>query len=314
MNYNDPPIEIDETLRDISLKNQAFLDSRQYGKAQKGFERMYKILLSNQPAGKRYHKGYALHNIGVAAFYSGNQQKALKYFVLAYVEDLLSQTEGEEDKADMLPAGKTLSGVYLVNRNLLTALKILAKTSKAERTVIQDPEGIIEDLDSHLTEYLAKKGEALSVTEALRKPGQFQSEWKDRVFVGGSYSNHIAEIYRIGDICAEMGFDPVIASLFETPPGRVHHHALMLLHECRRAIFEVSDDVGQLMEIERLRDYQVTALMLCQKDKVRLSAMLKTLFESSGCQFKQYSRMEEMETHVRGFLEPTRGQIFCDPM
>ena len=80
----------------------------------------------------------------------------------------------------------------------------------------------------------------------------------------------------------------------------------MLLHECRRALFEVSDDVGQLMEIERLRDYQVSALMLCQKDEKRLSGMLKTLFESSDCQFKQYGSMEEMDTHVRDFLTLTK--------
>ena len=122
----------------------------------------------------------------------------------------------------------------------------------------------------------------------------------------GSYSEHIAEISRIGDICAKLGFDPIIASRFETPSDKVHHHSLMLLHECRTAIFEVSDDVGQLMEIERLRDYQVSALMLCQKDKTRLSAMLKTLFDSSECQFRQYGTVEEMENHVKRFLKEVK--------
>ena len=282
--YDDPPAELNETLRDIALRSQALLDSHQYSKAQKGFEEIYRILRTNQPAGRRYHKGYALHNIGVSTFYSGKQQEALKYFLLAYIEDILSQFDGEEDKADSLPAGRALSGMYLINSSLLESIKVLSKTSKAKGTVIQDPEQIIKDLDRHLTEYLAEKTKALTVTETLRKTGQFQPEWKDRVFVGGSYSNHIAEILRIGDICAKFVFDPVIASRFETQPDRVHHHALMLLHECRRAIFEVSDDVGQLMEIERLRDYQVSALMLCQKEKERLSAMLKTLFASSDCQ------------------------------
>ena len=147
--------------------------------------------------------------------------------------------------------------MYRVDDTLLAALKVLTKNSKIRKTVIQDPEQILKELNQKLSEYLSEKTEALRVSETPRKPGQFQSEWKDRVFVGGSYSNHIAEIYRIGEICRELGFDPVIASRFETQPRRVHHHALMLLHECRRAIFEVSDDVGQLMEIERLRDYQV---------------------------------------------------------
>ena len=199
----------------------------------------------------------------------------------------------------------TLRDMYRVDDTLLAALKVLTKNSKKRETVIQDPEQILKELNQKLSKYLAAKTEALKVSETPRKPGQFQSEWKNRVFVGGSYSNHIAEIYRIGELCKELGVDPVIASRFETQQGRVHHHALMLLHECRRAIFEVSDDVGQLMEIERLRDYQVSALMLCQKDKDRISAMLNALFESSDCLFKQYGNIEEMDTYVRDFLMQT---------
>jgi len=300
--YDDPPTRVSERLRDIALKGQALLQTGQYVEAQKGFEKMYKILLDEQPDGRRYHKGHALHNIG-AALYSRNPQAALKYFLLAYVEDLLYQPEGQEDAADTLPAGKTLSGVYIVKEDLLAALKALAKNAKTNGPVIQNPESVIKSLDKNLSKYLSDKTKALAATEVLRKPGQFQSEWKRRVFVGGSYSNHIAEIERIGKLCVKLGRDPVIASQFETPPHRIHHHALMLLHECRAAIFEVSDDVGQLMEIERLRDYQVSALMLCQKDKNRLSAMLKTLFEFSDCQFEQYSTMEEMDMHVRRFLK-----------
>jgi len=303
--YDEPPLELDETLRNMALRNQALLDLHQYTKAKTGFEKMYEILINNQPSGKRYHKGYSLHHIGIATFHSGNPQKALNFFVFAYIEDLLSQLEGEEYKADTLPAGRTLRDMYRVDDTLLEALNVLTKKSKTRGTVIQDPEQILNELNQKLSEYLTAKSEALGVSETLRKPGQFQSEWKDRVFVGGSYSNHIAEICRIEEICRKLGFDPVIASRFETQPDRVHHHALMLLHECRRAIFEVSDDVGQLMEIERLRDYQVSALMLCQKDKERISAMLKTLFESSECRFQQYGNIEELDTYVSEFLRQT---------
>ena len=306
--YDDLPAKLNEKLRDIALKSQALLETRRYIEALKGFEKMYKALLDSQPAGRRYHKGYALHNMGAATLFLGMPQKALKSFLLAYVEDLLSQNEGEEDKADALPAGNTLSGYYLVDASVLLALKTLARDSKTSGSVIQDPQQLVGRLDKTTSEYLSGKTKALTVKEPLRKPGQFQSEWKDRVFVGGSHSNHIAEISRIGDICAELGFDPVVASKFETPTDKVHHHSLMLLHECKTAIFEVSDDVGQLMEIERLRDYQVSALMLCQKDKTRLSAMLKTLFDSSDCNFNQYGTMEEMETHVKSFLNKVKKE------
>ena len=264
------------------------------------------MLLDAQPVGKRYHKGHSLHNIGVATFQLGDQQGALNYFVLAYIEDLLSQPEGEEDNADAAPAGRTVRDGYHLHPGLIQALKELIKDTKKRGVVVQDPEQILKELDQKLPEFVATKAETPPRDEKPRKPGQFRSEWKDRVFVGGSYSTHIAEILRIGKICEELGFDPVIASRFETEPNRVHHHALMLLHECRRAIFEVSDDVGQLMEIERLRDYQVSALMLCQKDKDRLSAMLQALFESSDCRFRRYSDIDEMDRYVREFLQETK--------
>lgn len=299
--YEDMPAALDEKVRNMLVENQTRLTLQQYSKAKAGFEELYMLLLEAQPPGKRYHKGHALHNIGFATFQLGDSQSALNDFVLAYIEDLLS--EGDEDKADDLPAGRTLRDGYRVDGFFLSALKVMVKNKKELGAIVQDPELIIKELDQKISDV---KAEEEPKVEKLRKPGQFQSEWKDRVFVGGSYSNHIAEINRIGEICKEQGFDPVIAGRFETPPDRVHHHALMLLHECRRAVFEVSDDVGQLMEIERLRDYQVLSLMLCQKDKTRLSAMLRTLFESSNYLFQQYSNIEEMSNHVKDFLQKTK--------
>lgn len=301
--YEELPEVLDNKVRNMLVENQTRLTLQQYSKAKAGFEELYELLLDEQPVGKRYHKGHALHNIGFATFQMGDSQSALNYFVLAYIEDLLYQSESEEDKADDLPAGRTLRDGYRVDDFFLTALKLMVKNKKKLGAVVQDPEQIITELDQKISDF--KPADA-PVVEKPRKPGQFQSEWKDRVFVGGSYNTHVAEIHRIGEICKAQGYDPVIADRFETSPSRVHHHALMLLHECRRAIFEVSDDVGQLMEIERLRDYQVVSLMLCQKDKTRLSAMLRTLFESSNCLFQQYSNIEEMSTHVKDFLQQTK--------
>ena len=150
--YDEPHLELDETLRNIAIKNQALLDLHQYTKAKTGFEEMYNILLSNQPTGKRYHKGYSLQHIGVATFHSGNPQKALNYFIYAYIEDLLSQPKGEEDKADTLPAGKTLRDMYRVDNDLIEALKILTKNSKIRMTVIQDPELVLNYLDKKLSD------------------------------------------------------------------------------------------------------------------------------------------------------------------
>jgi hypothetical protein len=296
--------ELDERVRNMLIENQTRLTLHQYYKAKNGFEELYELLLDLQPAGKRYHKGHPLHNIGFATFQLGDPEGALKYFLLAYIEDLLSQSEGEGKNADDLPAAKALRNVYRVDESFINKLKVLAEDKKRHGVVVQEPDQMLKEIDQPISEATAFEA---PVVERLRKPGQFQSEWKDRVFVGGSYSMHIAEIRCIGEICKKEGFDPIIADLFETPQDKVHHHALMLLHECRRAIFEVSDDVGQLMEIERLRDYQVVSLMLCQKDKTRLSTMLRTLVDSSDCFFQQYGNIEEMSNHVKEFLHQTKN-------
>jgi hypothetical protein len=125
------------------------------------------------------------------------------------------------------------------------------------------------------------------------------------VFLGGSYLKHYSEINQIKKVCKELGYDPVIAFEFETPHDKIHHHALMLLHECSKAIFEVTEHIGQLMEIERLRDYQpVEALIVCQVN-APLSEMLVALLGSQGYEVKRYSRPEELEKLVRGFLSQT---------
>lgn len=125
---------------------------------------------------------------------------------------------------------------YRVDEFFLTALKLMVKNKKKLGAVVQNPEQIITELDRETSDF---KSTDTPVAEKPRKPGQFQSEWKDRVFVGGSYSTHVAEIYHIGEICKAKGYDPVIADRFETSPNRVHHHALMLLQK-RVALFRAA--------------------------------------------------------------------------
>jgi hypothetical protein len=81
----------------------------------------------------------------------------------------------------------------------------------------------------------------------------------------------------------------------------VHHHALMLLHECGKAVFEVTEHVGQLMEIERLRDYEVKPLVVCQVN-APLSEMLEALLKSQGYEVNRYSNPAELEKLVTDFL------------
>lgn len=306
MEYTVPlPPDLNQRFQGMWLANGSLVSSRQYDEARSGFKNIYKMLLDKQPDKSRYHKGHVLHQIGIILVESGNPSEALRYFILAYIEDLLSAKRGEEDKADDTPAGRTLRGGYTVNEAALRQLKDIVREEKSSGLVIQDPESVLTKL--------AQGKSPADITQSMstpdlevgkRKPGEFELDWEKRVFVGGNYSSHLSEINDIKRVCHEMGYDPVIALEFETPQKLLHHHALMLLHECSKAIFEVTDTAGQLMEIERLRDYgykQKDVLIVSQAD-AHLTGMLTPLLNAEGYEVHRYSCNSELIKLVKGFL------------
>ena len=85
---------------------------------------------------------------------------------------------------------------------------------------------------------------------------------------------------------------------------RLHDHAFMLLHESGKAIFEVTDEAGQLMEIERLRDYgykEKDVLIVSQAGK-HLTRMLTHLLNTEGHEVHRYRSNSEMIKSVKRFL------------
>lgn len=297
-----PPPELNQRFQGMALANESLMLSQQYDEARKGFEQIYDIFLQEQPPNERYHKGYPLHQIGMTLLLAGKASDALRYFVLAYIEDLLTQDEGDEDKADEMPASRNLRGVYRVQESALLELKRIARRKKEVRQVVHDPNEVFNELArGQPTREVTKPAQAPDVSEEKRNPGRFESDWDKRVFVGGSYLKHYSEINQIKRICKELRYDPVISFEFKIPGGKMHHHSLMLLHECSKAVFEVTEHVGQLMEIERLRDYEVEALIVCQVN-APLSEMLEALLKSQDYEVKRYSEPQGLEDLVREFL------------
>jgi len=124
------PRELNQRFQGMALANESLMLSQQYDEARKGFQQIYDMLLQEQPLSARYHKGYALHQIGMTLLLAGKPQDALRYFVLAYIEDLLLQKEGEEDKAEEMPASKNLRRVYRVSDSALDQLKEIVRRRK----------------------------------------------------------------------------------------------------------------------------------------------------------------------------------------
>jgi hypothetical protein len=64
--------------------------------------------------------------------------------------------------------------------------------------------------------------------------------WDRRVFAGGAYRAKDHQVEVVVDVVRRLGFDAVATWDFEIPNELSHHHSLMLLHECRSAIFDVN--------------------------------------------------------------------------
>ena len=250
----------------------------------------------------RYHKGYPLHNIGYTLVQMGSPYEALRYFILAYIEDVISEDVGDEDKADATPAGQTLHESYQIKAELLQKLKEIARDAKRRNMEMRDPEDLLDAL-AHgrpLEVVFYDVGGVVRVEAPKREPGQFKSRWGERVFIGGSYQM-VSDLNHIKQLVAERGYDPIIAWDFIIPSGLTRHHSLMLLHECKYAIFEVTQIAGQLIEIERSRDYEVIALALCQ-GRGQIGDMLATSFNSAGIPLKRYDALQRLRDHINEFL------------
>ena len=74
------------------------------------------------------------------------------------------------------------------------------------------------------------------------------------------------------------------------------------MHECNKAVFEVSSEAGQLMEIERLRDYEIKPLVVCQVG-AHLSKMLEELVFAQDYEIKRYGDDDELVKLVQEYLK-----------
>jgi len=146
-----------------------------------------KMLGWQQEYGNRFHKGYPIHNIGYTLYLENKHQEALKYFIWAYIEDLISADD--ENQADSTPAGQTLIIGYRYNPDVLSLLKQTVSRLKREGKIPYTPEDIVKQLVVSEPGYAKDLQGIIAVRLAersLRKFTKFESDWTGRVFIGGS--------------------------------------------------------------------------------------------------------------------------------
>lgn len=136
-----------------------------------------------------------------------------------------------------------------------------------------------------------------------------------RVFIGGNYLS-IKSIRDVKDAVYRLNADfiPILPyDDFQIPPGQVYDTDLRLLHNCKYAIFEVTNPGGELFEIARCAEYKVNTLLVYQaRGFTNAPPNVKTmLLESGPHEHRSYLNERQLEHIVDEFLRqknPTAWQ------
>lgn len=148
-------------------------------------------------------------------------------------------------------------------------------------------------------------------------PTRRQGTYRSRVFVGGSYLSE-EQGSRLDEIKLEVvdaGYQPVIAREVQLEnEADIHHETMVQLHSCRLAVFELSQLSGALMEIERVVDYGIRALVLFAApsgQEYLPSRMLSTFInQHDAITLHSYLSIAEARRLVRQWLKLMRQEGF----
>jgi len=310
------PLEIIQETSIIEKQGIQLFNRRKFRECIKYYKKMLDLFKQKQEAiGRPIHKGTPYHMIGVCYTGLNEHNEALKYILLAYIEDTLNSNFDNETEADGTPAGQMLLNYYFVSPEFLVTIKKyvyqLKKSGKWTSTF--NPEEILDIIlhkCSVSPEELIFKLPEVSQTSIPETPQSeefgFPEPWEKRVFIGGSYQTHMAVLRYIEKVVESLGFKPVVAFDVQMPKDLTHHHTLLLLHTCKYAIFEISSPAGQYMEIERTIDYETKSLLLYSimssdgYPSKSVSSMIQTMKQIKK---QGYLTFKEIDSIVKDFLQ-----------
>jgi len=181
---------------------------------------------------------------------------------------------------------------------------LLTDVGRIVRRLMEESANLSPDDVSALDRFLAT-GQLGFPMPVKRTINGIEGTYETRVFIGGSFKPHLAILIEIRDFLRKDGrLVPVLASDYEMPRAETHKYSLILLHNCRHAIFEVSSGSGQLMELERSRDYETEVLVVYNTtdpsvDPSHVTSMVK----SSETTCRGYRTLAELRRIVEGQLD-----------
>lgn len=300
MTYPDIPVQIRAELSLLRTVAAAVFQAQAWEDAARGLEKAYDFLVAQQQRySTRFHKGWELHNQGIALLQLDDISDGITKIYLAYVEDALSAEPGSEDAIDESPAGQTLRR-FGAPEEVLTAIKGIARGRKMRGDIPLIPSAVLAELSLVGTSF--ERAQASAAEGAKERGTREKRTIEDglslpierRCFVGGHYYGGGPNLEEIKQIVRAEGFDAIMPIDFEIGEQDIHHRSLLLLHLCSKAVFEVTFPAGQLMELERCRDYNVKPLLVrntLRDQDPHVSAMISSM---SGYDVRPYSTIDEL--------------------
>lgn len=312
MAYPQIPPEIAQELDSLRVAAAAAFQRQDWATAVRRFNEAYTFLVARQKEiGLRLHKGWELYNGGIALIRTGERNDGIVMILLAYTEDVLSTSPGEEDSSDTQPSRMGFIGVSGADE-VLDAIKAAAIERKEAGPPCFDPAEVYNAALAQLG-HGGEGVDALALDATTSEPSSGQDPARKiedlintprnrRCFVGGAYYFGGPNLEEIREAVDSGGFDPVVALDFGIEDGGVHHDSLLLLNLCTRAIFEVTVPAGHYMELERCRDYDVRPLLVrnvVRRSSGQVSAMVQTM---AGLEVRAYTTSRELHEIVLSYL------------
>jgi hypothetical protein len=301
------PSEIRPQIMQLETEAYVHLRMGRYSQCENLYRDLLGFLYKKQVEHDRaIHKGAPLHMIGLSLLYQEKLEDSVRFFLLAYIEDTLNVSFGNEAEADTAPASRVLRDLFQINIGFLDTVKQFSKNLKEQGKwqAARDPEKILEIVAKR--ENIDPKN-LLALCKTRPKPFKKQpidplsGTWEKRVFIGGSY-DQLAILREIQEIVIRTHtFQPILPYEFEVPQDKIHHHDLMLLHCCRLAIFEVSTGNGHLMEIERAKDYDVEVLLVYSSRNGPTHSM-SSMLQTAGYPLEPYTDLNDLTKKVTSWL------------
>lgn len=307
-NPYDLPQDLTRLYQEVEQRFYGLLQIGRFNEARQSWEHLYRLFLERQKQlGYRFHKGGIVHNLGIVALLTNNIELAFKYFVLGFAEDVASQEQGFGGEAEGAPGARNLKTFFGVGSELFDLVRkiVVDHVSKGK---FNDPRYVFRQfLQLQLEEVQVKervdllKKTPFVINKQYSINNKIPGDWNKRVFIGGNYSSgSVGNLFEIKKAVERNGYTPVIALEFYDQEPQIHDHSLLLLHNCKYAIFDVSVDSGYLMEVERTLDYRtVTLLVYEEKPEDRMTMMIKSL----GMDLKKFSNGKELSDLVDEFFK-----------